>query len=195
MLYYRTRKLFTNKFNFRFTVTKCILILVIISFVVHFGAFQNPNFKNSFYPDNTTLKGNLIVFSPSSVVSAEVDPVFTEPAKGVVTSPFGQRWGRLHEGIDIGGVHGSEIVATEDGVVELAQWVNGYGNYVKIMHRNGYSSAYGHCDSLLVSSGDVVAKGQTIATMGNTGNSTGTHLHFEILYQDEPQNPLNHVMY
>ncbi len=120
---------------------------------------------------------------------------FTEPAVGVVTSPFGERWGRNHDGIDIGGQENSDILASYSGTVILSGWVDGYGNYIEIDHGQGYKTAYGHCNELLVSPGDVVSKGQVIAKMGSTGNSTGTHLHFEVLFNEEPQNPLEYVIY
>jgi len=105
---------------------------------------------------------------------------FIEPAVGVVTSPFGSRWGREHQGIDIGGEHGSPILAAKSGVVVYAGWADGYGNYLTLDHGNGVVTAYAHCDQLLVSVGDKVELGQEVAYMGSTGNSTGPHLHFEI---------------
>ncbi len=123
------------------------------------------------------------------------DGIFTEPAVGVLTSPYGERWGRAHEGIDIGGEAGSDILAADSGTVSCSQWVDGYGNYIEIDHSNGFKTAYGHCSELYVKQGEIVTQGQVIAAMGSTGNSTGTHLHFEVLLDGEPQNPLDYVMY
>lgn len=121
--------------------------------------------------------------------------MFDEPAEGILTSEFGARWGRMHTGIDIGGESGSDILAADGGVVTYSAWVNGYGNYIAIDHENGYQTAYAHLDELLVSEGERVFKGQKIAYMGSTGNSTGPHLHFEIKYCGEYNNPLDYVVY
>ena len=133
-------------------------------------------------------------------VPEPVDPTaangsFTEPAQGVLTSGYGARWGRTHTGIDIGGDDGSDILAADGGLITLAGWVSGYGNYVVIDHENGYQTAYGHCSELLVAEGERVAQGQRIARMGSTGNSTGPHLHFEVKVDGEYQNPLDYVLY
>ena len=122
-------------------------------------------------------------------------PLFINPASGVLTSEFGERWGRKHTGIDIGGDMGSDIIAASGGVVECADWVSGYGNYIIIDHENGYKTAYGHCQELLVSEGERVSRGDLIALMGSTGNSTGPHLHFEVKYMDAYLNPIEYVMY
>lgn len=99
-----------------------------------------------------------------------------------VTSGYGYRWGTLHSGIDISnGVTGETIVASDGGTVTWAGYDDsGYGNYVVIDHGNGYQTLYGHCSSVYVSAGEYVSQGQSIAGMGSTGDSTGTHLHFEI---------------
>lgn len=100
-----------------------------------------------------------------------------------IVSYYGYRWGRLHSGIDISddGIGGQDIVAADGGTVTWAGYDDsGYGNYVIIDHGNGYYSLYGHCSSLAVSQGDKVYKGQTVAYVGSTGDSTGDHLHFEI---------------
>lgn len=117
-----------------------------------------------------------------------------------ISSGYGYRnpsisgWG-FHGGIDItGGVYGKPIYASRAGTVIAAVWSNkGYGNYVILDHGDGFISLYGHCSSLLVSKGQYVSKGQNIAKVGSTGNSTGPHLHFEIRYNGAKQNPLNYV--
>ena len=113
-----------------------------------------------------------------------------------VSSLFEWRWGRMHQGIDIadGGVYGQPIVAADGGTVTFAGGDNsGYGNYVVIDHGNGYQTLYGHASSLAVSTGQYVSQGETIAYVGSTGNSTGPHLHFEIIENGEKINPLNYV--
>lgn len=120
---------------------------------------------------------------------------FINPTGGVLSSRYGQRWNRQHNGIDIAGEHNSDIKAADGGLVTYASWMSGYGNYVIINHENGYQTAYAHCQSLNVSVGERVAKGQVIAKMGSTGRSTGTHLHFEVKKNGVFVNPLDYVGY
>lgn len=113
-----------------------------------------------------------------------------------ITSTYGARWGTIHGGIDISdsNVYGQEIVASDSGMVVFAGDCNdGYGYYVIIDHGNGYQTYYAHCSSLVVSTGQAVAQGQTIAYVGSTGDSTGPHLHFEIRIDGERTDPLNYV--
>ncbi|MBR5613915.1 MAG: peptidoglycan DD-metalloendopeptidase family protein [Clostridia bacterium] len=120
---------------------------------------------------------------------------FIRPTYGSLSSRYGYRWGRNHNGIDIAGSYNSDIKAADGGVVTYAGWMSGYGNYVVINHENGYQTAYGHNASLCVGVGDRVAKGDVIAKMGNTGRSTGTHLHFEVRKNGQYVNPLKYVGY
>lgn len=103
------------------------------------------------------------------------------PARGQLSSQFGARWGRHHNGIDIANAIGTPIVAAADGTVAFAGWSDGgYGYLVEILHRDGVRTVYGHNSKLLVAVGDVVRRSQPIALMGDSGHSTGPHLHFEI---------------
>ncbi len=103
------------------------------------------------------------------------------PAKGVLTSGYGWRWGRMHKGIDIASSTGTPIYAAADGVVTKASWNRGgYGKLVEMRHRNGTITRYAHNSKILVKAGQQVRQGKTIALMGSTGFSTGPHLHFEI---------------
>lgn len=120
---------------------------------------------------------------------------FIRPTYGSLSSRYGSRWNRSHNGVDIAGSYNSDIKASDGGVVTYADWMSGYGNYVVIDHENGYETAYGHCASLDVKVGDRVAKGEVIAKMGNTGRSTGTHLHFEVRKNGKFVNPLEYVGY
>ncbi len=120
---------------------------------------------------------------------------FINPTYGTLSSRYGSRWGRRHQGIDIAGAYNSDIKAADGGVVTYSGWMSGYGNYIIINHENGYQTAYGHCAALGVGVGDRVAKGDVIAKMGNTGRSTGTHLHFEVRKNGEFVNPLKYVGY
>lgn len=103
------------------------------------------------------------------------------PAEGVFTSGYGMRWGRMHRGIDIAGPIGTPILAAAPGEVVVAGWNSGgYGNLVKLKHSDGSLTLYAHNNRILVRKGQEVDQGQQIAEMGNTGRSTGPHLHFEI---------------
>ena len=117
---------------------------------------------------------------------------FVYPANGILTSPFGYRWGRNHDGIDIGARTGTPIRATDGGTVTLSGWYYGYGLTIIIDHGGGYKSLYGHNSANYVSVGQKVFQGQTIAAVGNTGRSTGPHLHFEIQKYGVPMNPYNY---
>ena len=98
----------------------------------------------------------------------------------VITSNFGRRWGRMHKGLDIKVYTGDTIRAAFDGKVRMAQYdANGYGNYVVIRHPNGLETLYGHMSRTLVNPDQIVKAGQVIGLGGNTGRSTGSHLHFE----------------
>jgi murein DD-endopeptidase MepM/ murein hydrolase activator NlpD len=108
-------------------------------------------------------------------------PLFVMPTKGIFTSGFGYRWGVLHAGIDLANAIGTPIRAVSDGVVIDAGPTAGYGMWVKLRHADGTVTLYGHVNTTLVSVGQRVMAGDEIATMGNRGNSTGPHLHFEVL--------------
>ena len=114
---------------------------------------------------------------------------FSWPASGNITQQF---WGG-HRAIDIGSWVGAPVKSADSGYVVLAGggWNGGYGNHVIIDHGNGFTTLYAHLNSIFVRPGESVSRGQQIGTVGNTGNSTGPHLHFEIRYQDAPRNPFN----
>ena len=108
-------------------------------------------------------------------------PMFVMPTKGTWTSGFGYRWGVLHAGVDLANSIGTPILAASDGVVIAAGPTSGYGNWVKLKHSDGTVTLYGHLSAWNVEVGQRVWAGDQIAKMGNTGNSTGPHLHFEVL--------------
>lgn len=108
-------------------------------------------------------------------------PLYVMPTKGIFTSNFGYRWGVLHAGIDLANSIGTPILAVSDGVVVEAGPAGGYGMLVKLRHADGTVTLYGHINTTLVRVGERVMAGDQIATMGNRGNSTGPHLHFEVL--------------
>ncbi len=115
------------------------------------------------------------------------------PAHGVLTSSFGWRWGRMHEGIDIAVGNGTPVVSAAAGTVIVAGWLGGYGNLVVVDHGNGVSTAYAHNTGVAVGVGQSVAQGQLIAYSGNTGNSTGPHIHFEVRINGSAVDPLGYL--
>ena len=118
------------------------------------------------------------------------------PTTGVVTSPYGLRWGGsdFHPGMDIANDMGTPIVATADGVVDYAGWnAGGYGNMVDIDHGNGIMTRYGHASQVVVSAGQYVKRGQLIAYMGSTGFSTGPHVHYEVIINGQRVNPISYL--
>lgn len=119
-------------------------------------------------------------------------PQFVFPASGALTSGFGTRWGALHGGLDIANAIGAPIYAAADGLVIASGPTPGYGMWVKIRSADGTVTLYGHIDTATVQEGDRVMAGDQIATMGNRGNSTGPHLHFEVhLNGSEKADPMS----
>lgn len=146
-------------------------------------------------PGNNNLQSNLL---PESAIALRLPPLrnpeeylpsafdgYIWPAQGVLTSGYGMRWGRLHQGIDIAAPVGTPILAAAAGEVVDVGWYGGYGNLVKLKHLDGSSTLYAHNHRNLVSLGQQVSQGEQIAEMGNTGHSTGPHLHFEIHTKDQ----------
>jgi len=115
---------------------------------------------------------------------------FIWPVNGTVTSGYGWRWGRLHEGIDIAAPSGTPIWAAAAGTVIYAGWLGGYGNLVVVDHGNGLATAYAHASAVLVSVGQSVGQGETVSLVGSTGNSSGPHLHFEVRVNGSAVDPL-----
>lgn len=121
------------------------------------------------------------------------------PSTKSITSQFGTREHpiqgvtKMHNGIDIAGAYGVDIVAADSGTVLFSGNSSSYGKYIVISHGNGITTLYAHCSQLLVKAGTTVSKGQTIAKVGSTGQSTGPHLHFEVSVNGVRQNPLNYV--
>ena len=119
---------------------------------------------------------------------------FVWPLNGAVTSPFGWRWGRMHEGIDIDGYTGQPIVASKAGrVISAGDAGDGYGSKVVIDHGGGYTTLYAHMSSMGTSNGASVSQGQVIGYVGCTGSCTGDHLHFEVRVNGAPQDPLGYL--
>ena len=146
-------------------------------------------------PDLDTQRANRLLNKLEEVdlyrIAAESLPL-AHPVPGLHrrTSGFGPRWGRMHEGLDFAGARGSEIRATAAGVVTHAGWQSGYGKLVKIQHPLGFETRYAHLNSINVSVGQRVSRGQNIGGMGTTGRSTGVHLHYEIRRGGRALNPV-----
>ncbi len=115
------------------------------------------------------------------------------PANAPVSSPFGPRWGRLHAGIDLPLSEGTPLRAADGGKVVLAGWTGGYGNYTCIQHTGTMSTCYAHQSRYGTKVGASVSQGQVIGYSGNTGNSTGPHLHFEVRINGNPVDPLGYL--
>jgi murein DD-endopeptidase MepM/ murein hydrolase activator NlpD len=125
--------------------------------------------------------------------SSRGDGQFEMPAAGQLSSYFGERWGRLHAGIDIAAAVDTPVYSADNGRVIFTGQKAGYGNCIIVDHGNGYETLYGHLNAFVASNGDIVEKGEEIAKTGNTGRSTGPHLHFEIRKDGEPVNPLSYI--
>ncbi|WP_380052751.1 DUF5930 domain-containing protein [Falsihalocynthiibacter sp. SS001] len=149
-------------------------------------------------PDADSLRANAILRSMDDInvyrIAATKAP-FSLPIKSAFrfTSGFGPRWGRMHNGTDFAGAHGTPIHATGDGVVIDAGWHSGYGRLVKVQHEFGIVTYYAHMSKINVSKGQRVSRGDVIGAMGNTGRSTGTHLHYEIRVGGKPVNPMKFI--
>ena len=133
------------------------------------------------------------VAAPPSVAARPSGGGMVWPTAGSVTSPFGERWGRLHAGLDIANDLGTPIRAAKGGTVILAGWNGGYGNSIVIDHGGGLSTLYAHASRLRAAEGQAVGQGDLIADMGSTGNSTGSHLHFETRVNGNPRNPSEYL--
>ena len=118
---------------------------------------------------------------------------FTWPTSGQITSGFGPRWGRMHQGLDIAAPTGRPITAAKSGTVIVAGWSGGYGQLVVIDHGGGLATAYAHQSRIAVKTGDPVTQGGLVGFVGSTGHSTGPHLHFEVRVNGAAQDPLPYL--
>jgi len=119
--------------------------------------------------------------------------VFSWPAGGEITSIFGPRWGRHHDGIDISAPEGTPVRAAAPGIVVFSGLQRGYGNIIIIEHPNGLSTAYAHNRKNLVDPGMLVSRGMLIAMLGRTGRVSGPNLHFEVRHGNVPRDPLEYL--
>lgn len=148
--------------------------------------------------DDGTLRANRILdeLDRLNVYRIAVEQVpFALPVQDSFrwTSGFGSRWGRMHEGVDMAAPVGTPIYAPADGVIIFAGWQSGYGRLIKIQHEFGIETRYGHLNAIRVEVGQRVSRGDRIGDMGNSGRSTGPHLHYEIRVGGEPLNPMIYI--
>lgn len=115
------------------------------------------------------------------------------PCKGMVSSPFGMRNGKLHKGMDIANNLGAPIYAAYDGVISYAGWISGYGKTIKVDHGGGLETIYAHCSTIKVKKYQQVKSGDKIGEVGSTGRSTGPHVHFEVRINGVPKNPAKYM--
>lgn len=149
-------------------------------------------------PDPDALRANAILTAMDRInlyrIAAEKVP-FSMPVRSNFrfTSGFGQRWGRLHAGTDFAGPIGTPVYTTADGVVTHAGWSSGYGRLIKIQHDFGIETRYAHLNAINVRVGQRVSRGDRIGALGNSGRSTGPHLHYEVRESGNPVNPMNYI--
>ncbi|WP_324715974.1 M23 family metallopeptidase [Carboxydochorda subterranea] len=150
-------------------------------------------------PDHLTPGMRIVIPGASSrtvdrlVVAGRLQRAFSWPARGGISSPFGWRWGRMHEGIDIAVNTGTPVRAAAPGRVVYARWGGSYGYLVSVDHGDGVETRYAHNSRIVVREGQAVRRGQVLAYSGNTGNSTGPHVHFEVRFRGRAVNPLAYL--
>ena len=137
-----------------------------------------------------SAQSSSVVPAPTGAASAAG---YVWPVQGVLTSSYGWRWGRMHEGLDIAVSSGTSVVAAAAGTVIVAGWTGGYGYLVVVDHGGGVSTAYAHNTGVAVGVGQQVAQGQLVAYSGSTGNSTGPHVHFEVRINGGAVDPLGYL--
>ena len=163
------------------------------------GPFMPVNSEhNQEIDDSTSSRANQLLKKMDQLnlynIALDMAP-FAHPVQNKYrfTSPYGMRWGQMHNGADFASRHGTPIHATADGTVLQTGWYGGYGKMVKLQHEFGFETRYAHLSKIHVKPGEKVSRGQIIGDMGNTGRSTGTHLHYEIRVNGSPVNPMNFI--
>jgi len=157
---------------------------------------EGKNSGGPFIADDTLQQDELIYKADRYIKTIRLLPL-GRPLKGPITSRYGKRRDPLnkksafHTGIDFRGKRGEKIRSTADGIVKKAFKNGGYGNYVMIDHGNGYTTSFSHMQKYLVRRGDQIKRGQVIGLVGNTGRSTGPHLHYEVALDGKTINPYN----
>ena len=152
--------------------------------------------KNGTETSREMVSENVITEPVPEIIEkgTQTPPTYIKPITGgTLTSTFKWRWGRMHKGIDWAVPKGTAVRASCGGTVVSAGWSGGYGNCITIRHPDGKQTRYGHLSKILVSAGQKVDQGQKIALSGNTGRSTGPHVHFEIIVNGSQVNPLKYL--
>lgn len=151
-------------------------------------------YENKITPEIASNMGRVTRAGNGGSAYKSIPIKFIKPIKASITSRFGSRWGTTHKGLDYGAPTGTPIKAAAEGTVTFSGWNSGgFGYLVIISHGNGVQTYYGHCSELLCKVGQYVYQGDTIAKVGNTGNSQGSHLHLEIRVNDVAYNPEYYV--
>ena len=151
--------------------------------------------RNHIYEPEDIFSGFPLVIIPQKKKLSELKEKqkkirFIFPSKGSITSKYGIRKDRFHYGVDFGADKGKEIIAAESGIVKRVASLRGYGNTIEISHSHNISTLYAHLEKAFVKAKQRVRKGEKIAIMGDTGRSTGVHLHFEIIVNGVNIDPL-----
>lgn len=147
-------------------------------------------YENKITPEIAKNMGRVARASSGGTTYKQIPISFQKPIRATITSRFGSRWGTTHKGLDFGAATGTPIKAAAEGTVTFSGWNSGgFGYLVIISHGNGVQTYYGHCSELNCKVGDYVYPGTVISKVGNTGDSYGSHLHFEIRVNDVAYNP------
>lgn len=164
----------------------------ISDFNLHELSFYSRKDENLLFPQ---VPLDSISGSFNLILENEFLSYYSAPFKGVVTSHYGWRDGRMHKGIDIDLNKGDRVTAAFSGKVRFARKQGGFGNVIILMHPNGLETVYAHLWKIKVKEGDVVMSGQLIGLGGSTGHSTGSHLHFEMRYKGHSINPASIISF
>lgn len=187
-----------NELNQRSELIDAMMAKIGVKVSTGSSSQKTPNSGGPFIALQPGLQGELLNKADTFLETIKSIPL-GRPIRGSITSRFGPRKDPLnnkrsfHEGIDLKGWRGEKIHATAAGVVTRAFRNGSYGNFVEIDHKNGYKTTFGHMKKYTVAVGDKVKRGQLIGYVGNTGRSTGPHLHYEVLYKGKPVNPLKYL--
>lgn len=152
-----------------------------------------------FIPQNPLAKVRVVAkneVKPALLYDEKSDfsPVFIWPIKGVVSSKYGKRGHRKHEGIDIAAPSGTPIKAARSGhVIYSSKQISGYGNMVILKHADQFSTVYAHLSKIIVKKGDFVSRGQLLGLVGKTGRASSPHLHFEVRNRTIPEDPMMYL--
>lgn len=176
-----------NKFS---AILSKLLVLLFCTLFLFSCGHSSPSKRSKKYRSSHSKKTKRLPYSSQKGTGKVVKNYFSWPIRGEVSSEFGSRSGRFHDGIDIRSEPGRPVRASASGKVVFSGKFGSYGNLILIRHPNAYFTAYGHNSENLVREGDEVSKGSIIAKVGNTGNATGYHLHFEIRSGSRAMNPL-----